>query len=162
MSGGRLEVWHFRWIAVIVHASLGTRPCMHGAISHASRLPPDIILRRSFTRPSTALAVIEDLGTRLWFWFYLLTYPHSQALLTYCKLVSFPGSSLPPDFNDYSMQSEYCTQQTIKILAGLGTRLLQCEENLETRHPLTLLPVKPLLCCEKSFNLCFLGWVQIL
>ena len=32
---------------------------------HASRRLPDVILRRSFTRPSTALAVIEGLGTRL-------------------------------------------------------------------------------------------------
>ena len=55
-SGGRLEAWHFRWTAVL---------CMHGAISHASRRPPDVILCRSFTRPSTALAVIEGLGTRL-------------------------------------------------------------------------------------------------
>ena len=39
--------------------------CMHGAISHASRRSPDVILRRSFTRPSTTLAVIEGLGTRL-------------------------------------------------------------------------------------------------
>ena len=38
---------------------------MNGAISHASRRPPDVILRRSFTRPSTVLAVIEGLGTRL-------------------------------------------------------------------------------------------------
>ena len=38
---------------------------MYGTISHASRRPPDVILRRSFTRPSTALAVIEGLGTRL-------------------------------------------------------------------------------------------------
>ena len=28
---------------------------MHGAISHTSRCPPDVILRRSFTRPSTTL-----------------------------------------------------------------------------------------------------------
>ena len=45
-SGGRLEAWHFWWTAVL---------CMHGAISHASRRPPDVILRMSFTRPSTAL-----------------------------------------------------------------------------------------------------------
>ena len=31
---------------------------------HASRRPPDVNLRRSFTRPSTTLAVIEGLGTR--------------------------------------------------------------------------------------------------
>ena len=39
--------------------------CMQGAISHASRRPPDVILHRSFTWPSTAVAVIEGLGTRL-------------------------------------------------------------------------------------------------
>ena len=38
---------------------------MLGAISHASKHPPDFTLRRSFTRPSTALAVTEGLGTRL-------------------------------------------------------------------------------------------------
>ena len=38
---------------------------MHGAVSHTSQCLPDVILRRSFTRPSTALAVIEGLGTRL-------------------------------------------------------------------------------------------------
>ena len=32
---------------------------------HTSKRPPDVILRRSFTRPSTTLAVIEGLGTRL-------------------------------------------------------------------------------------------------
>ena len=37
---------------------------------HASRRLPDVILRRSFTRPpSTALAVIEGLGTRLRIWY---------------------------------------------------------------------------------------------
>ena len=40
---------------------------MHSAISHASRRPPDVIICRSFTRPSTALAVIEGLETRLIF-----------------------------------------------------------------------------------------------
>ena len=38
---------------------------MHWTISHASQHLPDVILRRSFTRPSTTLAVIEGLGTRL-------------------------------------------------------------------------------------------------
>ena len=38
---------------------------MHGAISHTSRHPPDVTLRRSFTRPSTTLAVVEGLETRL-------------------------------------------------------------------------------------------------
>ena len=31
----------------------------------SARCPPDVILRRSFTRPSTALAVIEGLGMSL-------------------------------------------------------------------------------------------------
>ena len=34
-------------------------------ISHGSIRPPDVILRCSFTRPSTTLAVIEGMGTRL-------------------------------------------------------------------------------------------------
>ena len=38
---------------------------MHGAISHSSKRPPDVILCRSFTRPSIPLAVIEGLGMRL-------------------------------------------------------------------------------------------------
>ena len=38
---------------------------MLGAISHASKRAPDVILRRSFTWPSTVLAVIEGLGMRL-------------------------------------------------------------------------------------------------
>ena len=56
-SGRHLEAWHFRWTAVLVHA--------HIMISHASRGSPDIILHRSFTRSSTAFAVIEGLGMRL-------------------------------------------------------------------------------------------------
>ena len=32
---------------------------------HTSKRPPEVILCRSFTRPSTTLAVIEGLGTRL-------------------------------------------------------------------------------------------------
>ena len=55
-SGGRLEAW---LIAPCIHNAAVHRKC------HASRRPPDIILRRSFTRPSTTLAVIEGLGTRL-------------------------------------------------------------------------------------------------
>ena len=45
-SGGRLESW-------LIAQFTG------------SAMPPDVILRRSFTRPSTALAVIEGLGTKL-------------------------------------------------------------------------------------------------
>ena len=55
MSGGRLEAW---LIAPCMHNTAVHRKC------HASRRPPDVILRRSFTRPSTALGV-EGLGTRL-------------------------------------------------------------------------------------------------
>ena len=40
---------------------------MHGMISYTSKHPPHVILRRSFTRLSTVLAVIEGLGTRLEF-----------------------------------------------------------------------------------------------
>ena len=56
MSAEHWEAWHFRWTAVLVHAR---------RVSHASKCSPDIILRRSFTRLSTALAVIEGLGRRL-------------------------------------------------------------------------------------------------
>jgi len=46
---------------------------------HTSRRPPDIILRRSFTRPSTVLAVIEGLGTSLMYvhiYMYMFSYMH--------------------------------------------------------------------------------------
>ena len=56
MSGRHWEAWHFQWTAVLN---------MHRAISHASQCLPDIIPRRSFTRPSTTIAVIEGLGMRL-------------------------------------------------------------------------------------------------
>ena len=52
-SGGRLEAW------LIVPSTTIHRKC------HTSRCPPDVILLRSFTKPSTVLAVIEGLGTRL-------------------------------------------------------------------------------------------------
>ena len=54
-SGGRLEAW---LIAPCMHNTAVHRKC------HTSKRPPDVILRRSFTRPSTALGV-EGLGTRL-------------------------------------------------------------------------------------------------
>ena len=53
MSGGCLEAW-LSTLCTAVH-----RKC------HASRRPPNIILRRIFTRPFIALAVIEGLGMRL-------------------------------------------------------------------------------------------------
>ena len=52
-SSGRLEAWLIAPGTAVYHKC------------HASRRPPDIILRRSCTRPSTALAVIEGLGPRL-------------------------------------------------------------------------------------------------
>ena len=57
-SGRHWEAWHFS----------GELQCYRG---NKPRLPtsteclPNVILRRSFTRPSTALAVIEGLGMRL-------------------------------------------------------------------------------------------------
>ena len=51
--GRRWEAWLTRG-STVVH-----RKC------HISLRLPDVILRKSFTRPSTALAVIEGLGTRL-------------------------------------------------------------------------------------------------
>ena len=76
MSGGRLEAWHFWWTAML---------CMHGAISHTSRCPPDIILRRSLTRPSTALgdrrpgndAKHESLSAG-WVWLARLSLAHHR------------------------------------------------------------------------------------
>ena len=55
-SGGRWEAWLTRraYTSTAVY-----QKC------HASQRPPDVSLRRSFTRPSTVLAVIEGLGTRL-------------------------------------------------------------------------------------------------
>ena len=52
-SGGRLEAW------LITSCTAVYQKC------HTSKRPPDVILRMSFTRPSTVLAVIEGLGTRL-------------------------------------------------------------------------------------------------
>ena len=52
------------------HNGLAVHRLNHSATLSAqffltTKRPPDVILRRSFTRPSTALAVIEGLGTRL-------------------------------------------------------------------------------------------------
>ena len=59
MTSSQVDVWR---------RGLSHRACISTAVyqkCHASRRPPDIILCRSFTSPSTALAVIEGLGTRL-------------------------------------------------------------------------------------------------
>ena len=57
MSGGCLEAW-------LIAPCTCTSTAVHRKC-HASKHPPDAILHRSFTRSSTALAVIEGLGTRL-------------------------------------------------------------------------------------------------
>ena len=54
-SGGRLEAW---LITLCMHNTAVHQKCI------ASRHPPDVILRGSFTRPFTALGV-EGLGMRL-------------------------------------------------------------------------------------------------
>ena len=67
-----LNTWHTRTLTKLVFRfytyrdqstitiEVATRRC------HASQRLPDVILCRSFTRPSTMLAVIEGLGTRLY------------------------------------------------------------------------------------------------
>ena len=55
-------MWHFRWTTVLPR------------VSHASQRLPNIILRRSFTRPSTTLAVIEGLEMSLQTREYLVVY----------------------------------------------------------------------------------------
>ena len=62
---------------------------MHDVISHASRRLPDISLCRSFTSPSTALAVIEGLGTRL----HLPNDNDGKHLLSTFSLCSLAGVS---------------------------------------------------------------------
>ena len=46
----------------------------------STKHPPDVILHGSFTRPSTVLAVIEGLGTRLHIRLGRGSKPHSQAM----------------------------------------------------------------------------------
>ena len=87
-SGGHLEAW------LTCHACTST--AVHWKC-HASRRPPDIILRRSVTRPSTVLAVIEGLGTRLLictFWTSTSVGVDSQAL------PSFGMQNLGDDLSD--------------------------------------------------------------
>ena len=52
------------WVDVGRHGLSRNSTAVHRKC-HASQRLPDIILRRSFTRPSTVLAVIEGLGMRL-------------------------------------------------------------------------------------------------
>ena len=65
-SGGRLEAW------LIV-------PCVHvHRKCHTSRHPPDVIIRRSFTRPSTALFVLQRTiaAVKAWeqgYWFPMMS-----------------------------------------------------------------------------------------
>ena len=52
------------WEARLIAWCISNMHCSSPEVPHLQRLP-DVIVRRSFTRPSTALAVIEGLGTRL-------------------------------------------------------------------------------------------------
>ena len=52
------------WLSSCYEWAIGA-VCGKDQMCHASKHPPDVILRRSFTRLSTALAVIEGLRTRL-------------------------------------------------------------------------------------------------
>ena len=68
----RWKAWwnsYEEWCQVDVwRRGLPHRACTITAVHrkcHASKRPPDVILHRSFTRPSTTLAVIEGLGQRL-------------------------------------------------------------------------------------------------
>ena len=73
-SGGGLEAW------LTCHACTSTgvyRKC------HTSRRPPDVILRR----PSTVLAVIEDLGTRLVCHTFCHNYQASSSSLRYTCII---------------------------------------------------------------------------
>ena len=97
---------------------------------HASQRLPDIILRRSFTRPSTALAVIEGLGTRL-----NAGYVHARLVVSFpdpwLLLVSFPDPwlllVLVPDPKLTQAQIAFSIPRVILEVIytpnGLGTRL---------------------------------------
>ena len=85
-SGGRLEVW------------LTCRACTSTTVHqkcHASKRPPDVILRRSFTRPSTALAVIKGLGTRLTECSLLVIYMVSRSHVILMKILRLKCLQLP-------------------------------------------------------------------
>ena len=80
-SGGGLEAW------LTCHACTSTgvyRKC------HTSRRPPDVILRR----PSTVLAVIEDLGTRLVCHTFCHNYQASSSSLRYTCIIQLLTSQV--------------------------------------------------------------------
>ena len=117
---------------------------------HASQRPPDIILRRSFTRPSTALAVIEGLGTvafllymyssshctRLWPHPFPLTILHCNGVIESCldsrstpySLVyaddHCPYTWKVPCADDHCSCTGKVGYHATKKRVGLGTRLL--------------------------------------
>ena len=64
-------------------------------ISHTSRCPPDVILRRSFVRPSTALAVIKGLGMRLTDCSLLVIYMVSRSHVVLMKILRLKCLQLP-------------------------------------------------------------------
>ena len=64
-------------------------------ISHTSRCPPDVILRRSFVRPSTTLAVIEGLGMRLTDCSLLVIYMVSRSHVVLMKILRLKCLQLP-------------------------------------------------------------------
>ena len=73
--------WEPLLIAWCISSTVVHRKC------HASQGLPNVIVRRSFTRPSTTLAMIEGLGTRLCFSYNYL----EMNVCTYTKLLaSFP------------------------------------------------------------------------
>ena len=77
---------------------------MHEVISHASRRLLDVILCRSFTRPSTPSAVIEGLGTRLEVvqaWTYIFVFQESLGT----KLGGGGGEASPCHFLRFERSS---------------------------------------------------------
>ena len=81
----------------------------HAVKCHASRHTPDVILRRSFTRPSTALAVIEGLGTRL----------HSPYLIPYMS-----------PFHSTGRTPEQALFQSLIIKCVVQLELIQAIDNI--------------------------------
>ena len=76
---------------------------------HASRCTPDVILRRSFTRPSTASAVIGGLGTRL----------HSPYLIPYVS-----------PFHSTGRTPEQALFQSLIIKCVVQLELIQAIDNI--------------------------------
>ena len=74
----RLPTSTWRLIVLCITSTGVYRKC------HTSQRLPDVTLSRSFTRPSTVLAVIEGLGTRLkqvFVFYYIASFPVQYLLL---------------------------------------------------------------------------------